>query len=625
MQFTTVIEANIVNKNYTVNVHEWHDGSNEKGRTDVYLRSGMFGFFGGFDSSIYDYSIGRYYHITKAGTLCNWGDTKDIAERNFAADDSGRPHLTSSETWFGFGPETSRPVYVGEQTVRGIRCDKWTSNGKGAHPLFGLQTRPSNYTLAYYFSVPQWDMPEVNTTRVPVRVELRGTEFTNDQDSMSSSSEFHHVYEYTSFHIGQPDPGIFVRPCGAECRSMNRTRNTTDLAPIKCQGLCPKPWVATTVNATTTARGTLPRLPSQFTTVIEANILDRNYTVHMHEWHDSANDRGRIDVYHRGKVFGREGGDDKSIYDYAKDRYYRITRGGTVCHWGDTKQISGQSFVTANGRAHVTSSQLWLGVGVSAEYVGEVIVRGVRCDKWTTSGYKPRLMMTFTDSVYTLDMFFSVASWDMAGTNGSRIPVRLEMMGSRQVTTQANSSNISRPVTYSYHHIYDYMSFHVGAPDTTKFEPPCGLACQSTNKSWNSTTIPASDCLKECPVTATPTQTPTTGGETVRPTATAAPTAKATVAPTLGVCSSRTAHGCDRRIGGTCLLDSSTTLGWKCSCKTGFVCIRGCSSVDKYMNHTCMMTNSPTTSPTRLPTITPTLQVRQALYFVPGLPHVMLI
>ena len=61
----------------------------------------------------------------------------------------------------------------------------------------------------------------------------------------------------------------------------------------------------------------LPKLPEQFEAVIEANIVNKNYTVHMHEWHDPKNDRARTDWYSN-----RAHASSTSIYDFKKNRYF---------------------------------------------------------------------------------------------------------------------------------------------------------------------------------------------------------------------------------------------------------------------------------------------------------------
>jgi hypothetical protein len=56
------IEANIVNKDYTVNMHEWHDVTADMSRTDLYSQRS-----GGTNSNIYDYADNLYFHVREDG------------------------------------------------------------------------------------------------------------------------------------------------------------------------------------------------------------------------------------------------------------------------------------------------------------------------------------------------------------------------------------------------------------------------------------------------------------------------------------------------------------------------------------------------------------------------------
>ena len=159
-----VVHRRAVNKNYTIHMHEWHDVVNDRGRTDLYHQPGRFG-RGGMDSSVYDYKNNRYYHSTS--TSNKWGDMKHLEGRNFMSGNGA--HITSSEKFFRFGGNQTE-TYGGQQYVRGILCDKWTAT------MCSTRSGCSggNYTLDYFFSAANWHIPEANSTRVPVRCELKG-------------------------------------------------------------------------------------------------------------------------------------------------------------------------------------------------------------------------------------------------------------------------------------------------------------------------------------------------------------------------------------------------------------------------------------------------------------------
>ena len=104
------------------------------------------------------------------------------------------------------------------------------------------------------------------------------------------------------------------------------------------------------------------------------------------------------------------------------------------------------------------------------------------------------------------------AGWHLyeATTNASiRVPVRLDLKGSRQNThapgkvvkghyVRGKKLDPSNYTERSFWHVYDYTSFHVGAPNLTIFSRPCGKVFKSTNTSWNSTSLPAIACPGAC-------------------------------------------------------------------------------------------------------------------------------
>ena len=80
----------------------------------------------------------------------------------------------------------------------------------------------------------------------------------------------------------------------------------------------------TSASAVTILNGTagyvpLPALADNFEAVIEANIYNSGYTIHMHEWHDVDADAGRTDTYSQ-----RGGSASSSVYDYGNNRYVEI-------------------------------------------------------------------------------------------------------------------------------------------------------------------------------------------------------------------------------------------------------------------------------------------------------------
>jgi hypothetical protein len=79
----------------------------------------------------------------------------------------------------------------------------------------------------------------------------------------------------------------------------------------------------------------LPTLSAQFSTKIEANIVNKGYTVNMHEWHDIVADMSRTELYSQ-----RSGGNNSNIYDYADNLYFHVGEDG-IEEWGDMDHVLG--------------------------------------------------------------------------------------------------------------------------------------------------------------------------------------------------------------------------------------------------------------------------------------------
>jgi len=242
----------------------------------------------------------------------------------------------------------------------------------------------------------------------------------------------------------------------------------------------------------------IPVLPEQWTATIEANIAHANYTVHMREWHDAKKDRGRTDTWSR-----RDGGPVTIIYNFQESRYYRMDSSG--CAWGTTDQLPRFSFLAttnASGAAHLTTtSNLWyIGGNVTDTYMGRKDVRGVACDWWQSEHIcVSRSPNPLCDLNYTLDWYFSRPTWSSPESAATSIPIRVELKGTRLSRFNWHTQTpVVPPKLSDIWHVYDYVAFHVGSPASSNFERPCGVACQSINKTWDATSLPVKPCPAIC-------------------------------------------------------------------------------------------------------------------------------
>lgn len=475
-QFEAIIEANIVNKNYTVHMLEWYDQVNDRGRVDWYSNRKHMG-----SSSIYDFARDHYYHVNKSG--CYWGDIKHIAnKRAFMSTKTATPHLTWTANLWRFGGDREE-IYMGQEAARGILCNKWRSSSicEG----FG-NACDYNYTLDYFFSVPSWSSPEAESTQIPIRAVLKGRkrvrfDYRTQQPLPTAIvTEFYHIYDFTKFHLGSPSASNFERPCGMICSSTNETWNPAKLPATECPTVCN---VKNDKPDHSPDAPTFPSLPDVYEAIIEINNEAKKQTIHRHEWFDVYHSRERTDLY------SYLGGDRKSsnIFHFTTGRFYHTNRSG--CFWGDRETADHRAPISylpdTYTKGHVTLTRELFGIGdeVKKIYMGQESVRGILCDKWkaTISSVSPgeeHWSVRGSDRTFTLEYFFSASSWSIPVSKGFQIPIRVVFKGD----------------ILADNHMYEYTSFHVNEYNPTDYERPCNMLCVSSVYHEESIVLPRHPC-----------------------------------------------------------------------------------------------------------------------------------
>jgi hypothetical protein len=223
------------------------------------------------------------------------------------------------------------------------------------------------------------------------------------------------------FERWMPEGTLLSSRCLATCETCpagpaaKTAKHTAAIAYMKAAGCC---------------EPTLPSLPTQFSAVISANIIQgaranggQPYSVHMHEWVDGAADKSRTDLYSE-----RAHGTSMNVYDYADNVYWHVAEDGTGS-WGDMAHIENNRM--GGGGAHVTSTASMLRFGGDMEevYIGRQAVRGIMCDKWVAKSGWPGSSMQ-------LDWYFAASGWSIPEDNGDRVPIRLQLTGSSQRFTR---------------------------------------------------------------------------------------------------------------------------------------------------------------------------------------------
>ena len=111
-----------------------------------------------------------------------------------------------------------------------------------------------------------------------------------------------------------------------------------------------------------------PDLPNAFSAIIEANIVNKKYTIHMREYYSSDTERIKVETYSKDTH-----APTTSILDMKRNQYIHVVnnsmhgpnadRGDGVCTWGDIahipkKSLGAKFFVrTDSNGPHLVSSQ----------------------------------------------------------------------------------------------------------------------------------------------------------------------------------------------------------------------------------------------------------------------------
>ena len=111
--FSTLMEINIVNKNYTFAFKELYDQKGDKGRIE-------FAGHGRRRVAIYDYTLKEIIHVDMNAKNCTVSSTLDRNQGGRFSFFGVGPHIESVSELFKFG-KSFNETYVGVSSVRGIR------------------------------------------------------------------------------------------------------------------------------------------------------------------------------------------------------------------------------------------------------------------------------------------------------------------------------------------------------------------------------------------------------------------------------------------------------------------------------------------------------------------------
>lgn len=213
----------------------------------------------------------------------------------------------------------------------------------------------------------------------------------------------------------------------------------------------------------------LPTFPRQFSVRVEANILNKERTIWLHEAYDDVNNRGRL-------TFSRNGTREMGIFDYENDEIFIIpdVDDGTECsvHPLSQSRLTNMTFgfTRMNGSIHIGSARTFLerinddSAGTQGPFIDSV--RGVLADRYQLCNNQENIS-------FIADYYYTVANWSYATLGSSREVDR----PLAQIIIRGNS--LLGGELHNFYHIYSILGLETGpesVPDHL-FTVPTGLAC----------------------------------------------------------------------------------------------------------------------------------------------------
>ena len=214
----------------------------------------------------------------------------------------------------------------------------------------------------------------------------------------------------------------------------------------------------------------VPDLPDQFSFIIEANVIDLNFTAILTEHYDGPGNRGWLEVRYNEFL-------KVQIIDYNLGEIFLISGDDCmVLAIADNPQVLNFTFgiENRNGTSHIGSPRTFfegLKQGVSTRYVGEDVIRGIPTQHWQACFYE-----NFYSNL--IDYYFVAKSWDYTG-QGQFLDMTQMVPVQFSHDTLSNDSYMYDGTVYNDYRIYSIVDFKAGpdsVPDSV-FQVPNGLAC----------------------------------------------------------------------------------------------------------------------------------------------------
>ncbi|GAB5360955.1 hypothetical protein AAMO2058_000672800 [Amorphochlora amoebiformis] len=328
--------------------------------------------------------------------------------------------------WRLYGVQSgATPIYKGTQTIRNFETKVWTYQDR-SRSIFS----DGDILSTFYLS---------NSSSEGFDVPLRAN-ITYEATGYSEQI----IMEFLNWRIGRPKEEAFDRLALSE----------------EFRAVCPT-WRF----PSTSVHRPIPLLPDSFSSRIEANIVERNYSLERRDYYDAP--KSRI-----GQTTHTPSGGTRTTittYDTAKQavvtKTYSVENGMCNITSKEFPAQGGNFFFNATN-AHLFHTAFFFGEGGNFSYEGVSSCRGIPSNVFRTStSFSGVLNQTIN---YTLTYYFSASPpWVFVGDNAGLLPTTIRETVPVRARLDGNDA-----IRGPFRHFYDFIDFIPASPPASTFAPP---------------------------------------------------------------------------------------------------------------------------------------------------------
>ncbi|KAL0489979.1 coiled-coil domain-containing protein [Acrasis kona] len=378
-RFRLSAEMTFVNQNSTTGYEMWYDQQDNQFKFEYVDDNEV-------NEQYWDLKRNIHYTANRDAKTCQVTDPSKETNTQLTN------QVFSPQQLFNFG-ENYTELYKGQNTIRGIRCDRWDSTFNRTYTRNNVDYT-YQYTLSSYFSVSNWKSLGITNgqDRVPIRSHAKGTLL---QSSSSSASQIEYIIDYGDLSILLPND-VFV----------------------------PQSFCYNTLNPPRP-----PTPPQSFSALIEYTDVIQQTTNTLYYYWDYEDNRARLDVLdsRNSRLSIYMDAQKNNVYTYS---YYNAS---APCTSSNLSSSVYAAFEKGNkGHLKGFNDMMYFGPGFDNKYRGVVNVRGLDCDHWVSNlnstTYPNGTLGDGTNLPFVVDHYFMAGDWLLGvGSERSRVPVRVSI------------------------------------------------------------------------------------------------------------------------------------------------------------------------------------------------------